>query len=170
VSTPDPFPDEPNNPGILLRLVRDQRVAFLIVGSINTLIGFGLFVAADVVLDKSLDASVGPILASLIDLAIAHVIGVLIAFTLYRRFVFRVRGHVLRDLARFESVYLVSIGINAVALPALVGLGAPRIPAQAVILVATTVLSYVGHRYFSFRRTPATEPTESSSSSDPRDS
>lgn len=170
MSTPEPFPDEPNNPGILLRLIRDQRVAFLIVGSINTLIGFGLFVAVDLLFDKSLDKSVGPVLASLINLAVAHVVGVLVAFVLYRRFVFRVRGHMLRDLARFESVYLVSIGINAIALPALVGLGAPRIPAQAVILVATTVLSYVGHRFFSFRRSPAVPPTESTTSSDPQDS
>jgi putative flippase GtrA len=53
-------------------------------------------------------------------------------------------------------VYLVSLGINLVTLPILVGIGMPRILAQALIIVVTTVLSYVGHRYFSFRRPRAT--------------
>ncbi len=139
-------------PGALGRLIRDQRVAFLIVGGVNTLIGFGLFVAFDLAFGRAVDRAIGPILGSLVTLACAHVISVLIAFVLYRRFVFRVRGHVLRDLARFESVYLVAIGVNAVLLPALVGFGAPRIPAQAAIVVLTTVISYLGHRFFSFRR------------------
>ena len=101
------------------------------------------------------DAAAGSIAGSLVTLGLSHVISVLIAFVLHRRFVFRVTGHVWRDLARFESVYLVSLGINAVTLPVLVALGVPRILAQACILVATTVLSYVGHRYFSFRRSAA---------------
>ncbi len=79
-------------------------------------------------------------------------LSVLCAFVLYRRFVFRVRGHVWRDLARFEAVYLVSIGINAIVLPILVGIGWERLVAQASILLVTTLISYFGHRHFSFRR------------------
>jgi putative flippase GtrA len=71
---------------------------------------------------------------------------------MHRRFVFRVRGHVLRDLVRFESVYLTALGINAVALPVLVELGLPRIPAQTIIVAFTMLLNYFGHRHFSFRR------------------
>ena len=74
---------------------------------------------------------------------------------MYKRQVFRVRGHVLRDLVRFESVYLTAVGINAVALPVLVELGVHRIPAQAIVLLPTMLLSYFGHRYFSFRRSAA---------------
>ncbi|BBY20980.1 hypothetical protein [Mycobacterium stomatepiae] len=37
-------------------------------------------------------------------------------------------------------------------MPVLVELGLNRIPAQAIILASTTLLSYFGHRYFSFRR------------------
>ena len=81
--------------------------------------------------------------------------GVLSAFVLYRRFVFRVRGHVWRDLARFESVYITALAINSVALPAVVHLGMERILAQGIITLALTVLSYFGHRHFSFRRKAA---------------
>ncbi|WP_022884943.1 GtrA family protein [Glaciibacter superstes] len=142
-------------PGILLRLIRDQRIAFLLVGAANTGVGFLLFIAFDLTIGTWLDAAVNPVVGSLAVLACAHVLGVLFAFVMYRAFVFKVRGHVLRDLARFESVYLVSIIINAIILPILVSFGWNRILAQFSILIVTTLISYFGHRSFSFRRTPA---------------
>jgi hypothetical protein len=39
------LPPESGPPGPLMRLVHDQRVAFLVVGGINTIVGFGIFVA-----------------------------------------------------------------------------------------------------------------------------
>lgn len=139
-------------PGPLLRLIRDQRVAFMIVGGINTVVGFGWFALFELL--------VGHTLGYLASLAFAHVASVLCAFVLYRRFVFRVRGHVLRDLARFEMVYLVAIIVNFLALPLLVEVaGLTPIIAQALIVVVTTIVSYVGHRHFSFRR-PRTQSQE----------
>ncbi len=135
-----------------MRLIRDQRVAFLVVGGINTVVGFGIFVACSVTVGHIVDHRFGKVAGSLVTVGISHVLSVLFAFVMHRRFVFRVRGHVLRDLVRFESVYLTALGINVVALPVLVELGLHRIPAQAIILACTTVLSYFGHRHFSFRR------------------
>lgn len=156
--TGDDNESEPGaRPGLLLRLIRDQRVAFLIVGGINTVVGFGLFVGFDLTFGRMIDKSAGTVAGSLATLAFSHVFGVLCAFVLHRRFVFKVRGHVLKDLARFESVYLVALGINAVVLPVLVHVGLNRIVAQAIITLASTVLSYVGHRHFSFRR-PVASP------------
>lgn len=161
----DPQPDDgPPGPGPLLRLVRDQRVAFLLVGATNTGVGFLLFVAFDLTVGRWLDSAVNQTIGSLGTLFCAHVLGVLFAFVLYRRFVFKVRGHVWRDLARFESVYLVSIAINAVVLPVLVGFGWNRILAQLSILVVTTLISWFGHRGFSFRR--GTEEAEAATELD----
>ncbi len=147
-------PDEngADRPGLVLRLIKDQRVAFLLVGATNTGVGFLFFVFFDLTVGAWADQAFNPTIGSLATLACAHVLGVLFAFVLYRRFVFRVTGHVLRDLARFESVYLVSIGINAVILPVLVGFGWNRILAQFSILLITTLISYFGHKGFSFRR------------------
>jgi putative flippase GtrA len=161
----EPGSETPQRPGLILRLVRDQRIAFLLVGGINTVVGFLLFVGFDLTLGRALDATAGTVAGSLATLGASHVLGVIFAFVMHRRFVFRVTGHVWRDLARFESVYLVALGINAVALPLLVHLGANRIVAQAGITIATAVLSYVGHRYFSFRRvTPASGATQADTS------
>jgi len=156
------LPTESAPPGPLIRLVHDQRVAFLVVGGINTVVGFGIFVACSETVGHIVDHRFGRVAAALVTAGISHVLGVLFAFVMHRRFVFRVRGHVLRDLMRFWSVYLVAGAINIVALPVLVELGLHRIPAQAIIVAATTLLSYFGHRHFSFRRGAAETQDESS--------
>jgi putative flippase GtrA len=146
---PQPPAGMSGEPGPLLRIVRDQRVAFVLVGTVNTVVGFGWFALAEL--------TIGRWLGYLVSLGIAHILSVLCAFVLYRNFVFRVRGHVMRDLARFELVYLVAISVNFVALPLLVELaGLPPLLAQALIVTVTTLISFFGHRYFSFRRKPIT--------------
>ena len=156
-AVPDETPAEipggmTGEPGLLLRVVRDQRVAFLLVGGFNTAAGFVLFVIFDLTVGQLVDAASNRVLGSLATLACAHVVAVLIAFVMYRRFVFRVRGHVWRDLLRFQAVYLVSTGINALVMPLLVQLGMDRILAQLLFLVVSVAISYFGHKNFSFRR------------------
>jgi putative flippase GtrA len=99
--------------GPLLRLIQDQRVAFLIVGGINTAIGTGWFVLFLWLFPHGAAGYLGALVC-------AHIAFVLCAFVLYRRFVFRVTGHVLGDLARFELVNLSTLGFNLAALPLLV--------------------------------------------------
>jgi putative flippase GtrA len=154
------LPPESAPPGPLIRLVHDQRVAFLVIGVINTVVGFAIFIAASETVGQLVDHRFGKIAGSLVTLGITHVLAVLFAFVMHRRFVFRVRGHVLRDLVRFWSVYLTAAGINFVALPVLVELGLDRIPAQVIIVASTTLLSYFGHRHFSFRRGAANTQDE----------
>jgi len=136
-------------PGWLLRVVRDQRVAFLAVGAINTVVGY-LFFAAFLLAVGQLWGQPWSYLAAL---ACAHVVSVLVAFVLYRFVVFRVRGHVLSDLWRFETVYLSALAVNFVLLPLLVEIaGLPVLLAQALIVFVTSLMSWVGHKHYSFRR------------------
>ncbi|MDQ1610002.1 MAG: hypothetical protein QOE16_2734 [Microbacteriaceae bacterium] len=148
-------------PGLMLRIVKDYRVAFLIVGTANTVIGFAWFA----IFNYTVGALFGRF-GYLPTLLCAHIASVLCAFVLYRRFVFRVRGHVWRDLARFETVYLVALGVNFVLLAVLVEFAHMQpLLAQALIVFVTTLISFFGHRNFSFRRRPTSadpEPKESS--------
>lgn len=143
----EPAPEAPPPPaGPLLRLVRDQRIAFLIVGAINTGVGLFWFVLFHTL--------VGDVVGYMGTLLLAHVFAVLCAFIMHRRFVFKVRGHLWLDLARFEVVNLGMLAGNAVLLPLFVELaGMQVIPAQILATAITVVGSYVGHRFFSFRRT-----------------
>jgi putative flippase GtrA len=141
--------------GPLFRLVRDERVAFLIVGAINTVLGTAWFVFFQAFVFADLGG-----LNYMASLIAAHICAVLCAFILYRKFVFRVQGHVWLDLARFELVNLSALAVNVVALPAVVHLlRIPPIPAQILITCATALISYFGHKGFSFRRAkPAPAP------------
>lgn len=141
-------------------LLADRRVRFLLVGGVNTVVAFALFALFEATAGRALDAAGHPVAGSLVPLLGSYALAILLAFALYRRFVFRVRGHVLRDLARFVSVYLVSITLNAVLLPVLVAVGVPRLGAQALLVLVITVISYVGHRWFSFRRPGDVEPAD----------
>jgi len=143
-------------PGWFLRAAGDQRVAFLIVGAINTGVGFACFAGFLALLGQG----VRPVPPSryLLAMVCAHVVAVLVAFVLYRVAVFRVRGHLLGDLWRFETVYLSSLAVNFALLPLLVELvHLPVLPAQALIVLVTSVMSWMGHKHYSFRRTSSPE-------------
>ena len=145
-------------PGWLLRVIHDQRAAFLVVGAANTGIGLFWFVTFQYL--------VGRHVGYMVTLLCAHVVSVLCAFCLYRLVVFRVRGHVLRDLLRFESVYLSALAVNAVLLPLLVEIAhLPVLVSQFLIVGVTSLMSWFGHKHFSFRRPAADEVP-----SDPNDS
>ena len=149
---------EPNatGSGWLLRRIRDQQVAFLLVGATNTAVGFLVFVGFDR-LYAAVAPAWGSVLHNTVTLACSHVVSVIIAFVLYRTLVFRVTGHLWRDLARFESVYLVSLAANWLLLNLLtVVIGLSVIVAQALVVA---VVSYFGHKHFSFRRPDPAAPT-----------
>jgi putative flippase GtrA len=135
------------------RLLEDERVRFLIVGGINTVVGYGLFVLFEL--------TIGTWIGYLGSLYLSYAIAILLAFVLHRHFTFRASGtgSVFLDFVRFASVYIVSLIINTAALPALVEWGhLVPIVAQAFIVVVTTLLSYFGHKVFSFRRPADRKP------------
>lgn len=132
-------------PGPLQRLVRDQRVLFLLVGGANTAFSTALFAL--------LSWKLGPSVPSAVSLSIAWLVSLVLVFNVYRHLVFRVTGHALRDFARFTGVNLLSFLLNAGALTLLVEVaGFPAIPTQIAITFAVVVFNYFGHKYFSFRR------------------
>lgn len=146
---PASVPGEEGQPRRRTGLVRDQRVLFLAVGAFNTAFGVVAFVG--------LQLTLGRLVHYLVVLLVAHVVTVLLAFVLHRHYVFQVTGSgsLLLDLARFESVYLGVLGLNVVALPLLVevvGLGV--IPAQLLFGAVMAVVTWFGHKNFSFRRRP----------------
>lgn len=133
---------------LVLRVVKDERVAFVFVGGVNALLGLGWFVAFQLLFGQHLGR-----FGYLLSLVCAYAVAIFCAFLLYRYLVFRVRGRFWLDLLRFTLVNCVGFGLNAVLLPAVVETtGARPIYAQAGVTLAVAVISYLGHKYFSFRR------------------
>jgi putative flippase GtrA len=141
---------------VLARLRGDERIRFVLVGGINTLLGYGLFALFEV--------TVSQFIGYLGCLFIAYAIATVVAFVLHRRFTFQVggTGSVVIDFLRFSVVYAITLALNTIALPLLVELAhlSPLV-AQAAITIVATGVSYVGHKFFSFRR-----PAEATVSND----
>ena len=134
--------------GPLGRLIRDQRIMFLIVGAMNTVIGTAYFVLFELAFGAGLGR-----FGYLVSLGCAHVASVLTAFVAQRYLVWRVRGHIWLDLFRFWLVSLTTLGLNAVSLPLLVELsGWPPILCQLLITAVIAIGTFFAHRDFSFRR------------------
>ncbi|MQY30920.1 GtrA family protein [Nocardia aurantia] len=139
--------EQPPAPGLLLRLLRRQEIAFAAVGAGNTLLGMALTVFWLKVLGSDWPPAVSVVLA--------YCVSILVAFAAHRTLVFRVRGHLGRDLFRFIVVNSGGLVLNTVGVQLAVGTwGLPVTPATVVVMGLVAVASYFGHRYFSFRRAP----------------
>jgi putative flippase GtrA len=136
-------------PALVLGLLRRREFAFLLVGGLNTAVGLGAFL---VFYDLW-----GDTLGYMGALVAAYAVGILVAFFLHRRFVFKVEGNLLVDLLRFTAVQCTSLALNAALLPVLVEAARLPVPlAQVVALAIVVVASYFGHLLFSFRRSSST--------------
>lgn len=125
------------------RLLHYEPARFVLVGAFNTGLGFGLY--------SGLWLLVGKAIGYLACLYLSYAGAIAVAYLLYAHFVFRGADRSFLQFLRFASVYVVSVVVNTIALPALIiGLGLQPIGAQAVAVVITTVCSYFGHKFFSF--------------------
>lgn len=125
--------------------MKDEKTLFLMVGGFNTAFGFSAFVVIQFLWGKTI--------GYLGSLYAAHVVASIVAFILYRKIVFKVKGQWITDFVRFQGVYIVPLLANTIALPILVSYFHWNVyAAQASMVVVITVFSYLGHKFVSFRR------------------
>jgi dolichol-phosphate mannosyltransferase len=67
----------------------------------------------------------------------------------------RQRGHIAYQGLRFLAVSTIALAANLAFLAILVGLGVPKIPAQAVAIALVTPWNFVANKLWSFRRQPS---------------
>ena len=129
-----------------------QLGRYLLVGLWNTAFGYSTFAILTAVLDRYVPASymAASLLSSLLNITVS--------FLGYKWFVFKTKGRYLREWARCVMVYSGGILLGLALLPPTVFLvafvtgnsrNAPYI-AGALLLVLNVVLSFFGHRRFSF--------------------
>lgn len=126
-------------------LVGNQQIRYLFVGAINTLLGLLTYFV--------IQYNYGVYIGYLGSLLIAHFLVSIFAFFLYRKFVFHKTGNVVFDFLKFQAVYSVSLGINLIVLPTVIlTTGVNPYLGQVFSIIIITVVSYFGHKYFSFRK------------------
>jgi putative flippase GtrA len=121
-----------------------EQVLFLVIGGWNTVFGYLVFAGLYWALNDSLPVTV--------VLVFSWVIAVANAYVCYRYLVFRSRGRMHREIPRFFLVYGVTLVANIIVLPlALRTLSLNAYVVQGLFTLAVVLVSYFGHRWFSFR-------------------
>ncbi len=119
-----------------------QLAKFCVVGVSGYAVNLGLYTAL------VHGADLNYIAAAVCSFAVA----VANNYTWNRAWTFRrERGHIALQGAKFLVVSLAALAANLGVLAALVELGVPEVPAQAIAIVVVTPLSFLGNKLWSFR-------------------
>jgi putative flippase GtrA len=127
-----------------MKFLKNEKLRYLLVGGYNTAFGYILFVLLLILLKNRVHY--------LVVLVISHVISVTNAYLAYKFLVFKTQGEWLREFGKFNIVYLGVLIINLVALPVMVEwLSIKPAIGQAWFVLITIIVSYLGHKHFSFK-------------------
>jgi len=128
------------------RVLEAASVRYLIVGAGNTVVGLLTIYAALWLLGLS------DVLANVIG----YSVGIVLSFTLNKRWSFRHRGRAAPAFVRFVLVLGVAYAANLGTVLATLGLGMDSYVAQAAGVVPYVVVGYLGSKYFAFYVPPET--------------
>lgn len=138
----------PAPPVIELIKKHEEKIRYLFVGGWNTLFGYLAFAV--------LYAWLGKIWPSVLIITVGYVIGITNSYICYKFLVFKTKGNYLREYLRFYVVYGLAYVINIILFPIAVGrLKINPFIAQAAIVFVTVLISYTGHKRFSFKNANA---------------
>jgi putative flippase GtrA len=140
------------------RLAEMQSVRFVVVGGFNTVFGvIDTFVLLKLLLWLRPDQ---PKTMGTVAMAGSSVINIAFSFLTYKWFVFRTKGNYLKEYLRSLTIYLPSLALNtflvaplAAALKRWTGREHASVyVAMGIILTATIVFSFFGHKRVTFRQ------------------
>ena len=140
-----------------------QVVRYLLVGAGNTVFGYGCFSLFTWLFVRAAPAHPG--LAASAATVVAGVTNITVSFLGYKLFVFRSKGRFLPEYLRSFVVYLPTMAFSAVAIAPLTAFLRHVLPSQqqrapylagALLTALTVCTSFLGHKYFSFRKKPET--------------
>jgi putative flippase GtrA len=123
--------------------VLDKKSLFILVGCINTLIGYLIALGVYLILNDLLHIIIIGI--------IINILNITISFVSYKLLVFKVRGNWLHEYLKSYLVYGIASILGVAALWLLVDkLSTPFWIAQAVTVLVVAIFSYFSHLRFTF--------------------
>lgn|SRR5574344_402256 len=123
------------------KIYNKKEIRFLFVGGLNTLIGYGTY-ALFIYLNMNY------FLANLLS----TVIGVFHSYLWNRFFTFKSHDRAINEILRFIMVYFISfIFSNLVLFVFVTKLNMNKYLVGLISLIFTTLISWFGHKYYSFR-------------------
>lgn len=128
---------------MIKKFINDKRIRFLFVGVINTAVGYGFY---------ALFIYIGfnPYIAT----TLSTILGVINSYFWNKYFTFRKPKKSLAEAVRFVLVYVISYAVNLGLVYLFVDLwGMNSYISGIICLFFTTIISYLGHNFFSFKDT-----------------
>ena len=123
-----------------------RPLRYVAAGAFNALIGVTFFPAL-LLISPFFHANY------MIALVTSQVVCTTVAFLIYKMFVFRTRGNIVKEFGSFVTFYLLNYTANWILLPILVEVGGMSpIWAQSGFVVALAVSSYFWHSRISFQK------------------
>jgi putative flippase GtrA len=125
-----------------------EKTRFLVVGAWNTVFSMGVLW----LLDRYVPYDVSSVSQKWLLLALSWAIGVTHNFFTFKLLVFRTRGRWLREYARMYVTYAATFVVQSMLTLVLSqAFGLRLFWANLPTIVVVTVMSYLGHKYFTFR-------------------
>lgn len=126
----------------IIKLFKIQQIRFLFVGGLNTFVGYGSYVLL-------LILGVNYLIAT----TISTIIGIFHSYLWNKFFTFKSKEKVTKEVSKFITIYLVSYIIGLISIYFLVSvIGINKYIAGLINLVLTTLISWFGHKNFSFKK------------------
>lgn len=133
----------------------DKKIKFIFVGGLNTIIGYGinalvLLLIFNIPLDANSKATEAQALISSVT---GHIAGMTNAFFWNKYFTFESKEKSFTEVSKFLLISICQLTISYTLIMLfqnVIGIGV--YPAQGITLIVTTIFSYVGHNYFTFKK------------------
>ena len=126
---------------LIKKIFSYQGIRFLFVGGLNTIVGYGVYALL-------LYLNVNYLVAN----TISTIIGIAHSYLWNRFFTFKSKNKALKEITKFVAVYAISYVIGMCTLYIFKDkLSISPYIAGLINLVITTLISYFGHKYISFR-------------------
>ena len=141
------------NSSAALRTRPHVKTKFVIVGIWNTVFGYGLFCLLDTIFTWIFSSRSTAYMSAMV---LSLILAVTSAYLCHKYITFKSEAKgkdIIAEYFRFSTTYIVTICLNLVLLPAFVEIFHihPKI-AAAIITLICTVISYLGHSRFSFKK------------------
>ena len=130
-----------------------QKIRFLLVGGFNTVFAYLVLNLLDIFLSFLLKGLFSSVVIANIALIIQYILTVNFSFVTMRYYVFQSHGNWKKEWLKAWSVYIFLYLINAPILTFMMTvLGWSIWLAQGVYLVFSTIVTFLLHKYYSFRK------------------
>lgn len=126
-------------------LINNKKIRYVLVGGFNTAFGYIVFYSNYIVLSKYINY--------ILIVLLSHLISAIVAFILYRHFVFKNHNPIIPSFLKFNlsltSQLILNLGITIF----LVELAHIRVEiSQFISVILSAIFGYFAHNHFSFRK------------------